>query len=304
MEKTTKSIRKITLIVSSIVLVVGLFVSIGFNIYFGVCYMKEESYLQSTEEIYIMEAGILRNNLEFHDGTDYELQYNFSHENYATLKSRYKLESTAKDGTEFEKALRLMNEFAPRLTHKSDYDNHIPINALDLLEYSLDNKNHGINCKNKAQILNEMCLSLGIYSRKVWIMPYSKYDGDCHVVNEVWDTSLNKWVMLDITNNTYWIDENTTPLSVLEIRNKAAMREFCTPVEVGDETDDLQGLKNKNIGNFLYIAKNMVYMEYCTEYTVGESKEYYLLFPQNIPTAEYKLLISKNAIESSPVKQG
>lgn len=289
------------LIVGSIVVIVGFLVSIGFNIYFEIAYLKADSYLQSTEEIYVMEAGILRNNLEFHDGTDYKLQYNFSHENYETLKSKYKLENTAKEGSEFEKALRLMDEYAPRLTHESNYDNHIPINALDLLEYSLDNKNQGINCRAKAQILNEMCLSLGIYSRKIWIMPYSKYDGDCHVVNEVWDTSLNKWVMLDITNNTYWIDDNKTPLSILEIRNKAALNEFCTPVEVGEKTNDLQGLKDKNIGNFLYIVKNIVYMEYCTEYTVGESKGYYLLLPQNIPT-EYELLISKNEIDSSPIK--
>lgn len=289
------------LIVGSIVVIVGFLVSIGFNIYFEIAYLKADSYLQSTEEIYVMEAGILRNNLEFHDGTDYKLQYNFSHENYETLKSKYKLENTAKEGSEFEKALRLMDEYAPRLTHESNYDNHIPINALDLLEYSLDNKNQGINCRAKAQILNEMCLSLGIYSRKVWIMPYSKYDGDCHVVNEVWDTSLNKWVMLDITNNTYWIDDNKTPLSILEIRNKAALNEFCTPVEVGEITNDLQGLKDKNIGNFLYIVKNIVYMEYCTEYTVGESKGYYLLLPQNIPT-EYELLINKNEIDSSPIK--
>ena len=107
--------------------------------------------------------------------------------------------------------------------------------------------------------------------------------------------------MLDITNNTYWIDDNKTPLSILEIRNKAALDEFCTPVEVGEKTNDLQGLKDKNIGNFLYIVKNIVYMEYCTEYTVGESKGYYLLLPQNIPT-EYELLISKNEIDSSPIK--
>lgn len=301
MEKSKKNIKNMLLIVGSIVVIVGFLVSIGFNIYFEIAYLKADSYLQSTEEIYVMEAGILRNNLEFHDGTDYKLQYNFSHENYETLKSKYKLENTAKEGSEFEKALRLMDEYAPRLTHESNYDNHIPINALDLLEYSLDNKNQGINCRAKAQILNEMCLSLGIYSRKVWIMPYSKYDGDCHVVNEVWDTSLNKWVMLDITNNTYWIDDNKTPLSILEIRNKAALNEFCTPVEVGEKTNDLQGLKDKNIGNFLYIVKNIVYMEYCTEYTVGESKGYYLLLPQNIQT-EYELLISKNEIDSSPIK--
>lgn len=263
--------------------------------------MKSDSYLQNTEEIYIMEAGILNKNLEFHGGTDYEFQYDFSHKNYEQLKSDYNLENTAKKGTEFERALRLMNEYAPRLTHKSDYDNHIAQSSIELLEYSLDNKNQGINCRAKAQILNEMCLALGIYSRKVWIMPYSDYDTDCHVVNEVWDSKLGKWVMLDITNNTYWVDGSNMPLSVLEIRAKAALREFCTPVEAGDNTKNLQKLKEKNIGNFLYIVKNMAWMEYCTEYTVGESKNYYILMPQNIPT-EYELLISKKSIEISPIK--
>jgi hypothetical protein len=174
------------------------------------------------------------------------------------------------------------------------------LKALSLLEYSLDNKGNGINCRCKAQILNEMCLSLGIYTRKVWIMPNSMYDSDCHVVNEVWDTKLNKWVMLDITNNQYWVDENGTPLSVLEIRRKGAMREFCTPVQVGDNTDNLERLKEKQIDDFLYIMKNMVYMEYCDRYTVGESDMLYLLFPENLDT-NYDKIISQDACERSPV---
>lgn len=301
MEKSKK--KKTHLVVGVIILIAGLLVSIGFNIYLGIYYIKQNTYLQSTEQIYIMEAGVLCNNLDFHDGTDYKLQYDFSHENYEVLKSKYQIANTAKGGTEFERALRLMNEYAPRLTHKSDYDNHRGQSAADLLEYSLNNRSHGINCRAKAQILNEMCLSLGIFSRKVWIMPYSGYDGDCHVVNEVWDNSLNKWVMLDITNNEYWVDESNTPLSVLEIRSNVALREFCTPVEVGDKANDLQKLKEKHIGDFLYIAKNLVFMEYCTEYTVGESDSFYLLAPQNVPRnapTENVLMISKTAIENAP----
>lgn len=299
MENNRKNVTKILLIVAAVILIIGLLVSIGFNIYQA--FFGWDSYLQSVDEIYIMESGILYNNLEFHDGTDYELQYDFSHKNYDTLKSKYQIENTAKAGTEFEKALRLMNEYAPRLTHKSNYDNHIAMNSLDLLEYSLDNRKQGINCRAKAQILNEMCLSIGIYARKVWIMPYSNYDGDCHVVNEIWDSALNKWIMLDITNNEYWVDENNTPLSVLEIRTKAALHDFCTPVEAGDKTNDLQKLKEKNIGDFLYIVKNMTYTAYCAEYTVGESKEKYYLLPQNMP-AKNALLISSQAVNSSPLK--
>lgn len=299
MEKSTGKTKKILLIVGSVILIAGLLVSIGVNIYQA--YFGWDSYLQSTDEIYIMEAGILRNNLEFHDGADYELKYDFSPESYGTLKSKYNLAATAKEGSEFERAMRLMNEYAPRLTHESYYDNHIAMNALDLLEYSLDNKRQGINCRSKAQILNEMCLSLGIYSRKVWIMPYSGYDNDCHVVNEVWDSALGKWIMLDITNNEYWVDENNTPLSVLEIRQKTAMQEFCTPVGAGDKTNNLQKLKEKNIGDFLYIVKNMVYTRYCADNTVDESEQKYTLLPKNIPTKS-QWLISLEAVERSPIK--
>lgn len=281
-----------------IILSAALTASIGMNVYQA--FFDGESYLQNPEEIYIMEAGILYNNREFADGEEIELTYDFFNDDYAILKEKYDIEKISGDGSEFEKAVRLMNEFAPRLTHKSDYDNHIEDKALPLLEYSLNKKSCGINCRAKAQILNEMCLSLGIFSRKVWIMPNSRYDGDCHVVNEVWDSSLNKWVMLDITNNEYWIDENCEPLSVLEIRTKGANQEFCTPVIVGEETEDVQKLKEKHTCDFLYIMKNMVYMEYLNNYTVGENETIYLLFPENLKT-DYEYIISENSVCKSPV---
>jgi len=247
-----------------------------------------------------MEAGILRNNLEFANGEDVDITYDFDNEDYAALISTYNIDDIAGNGTEFERALRLMDEFAPRLAHKSDYDNSVEMTSLALLQHSLDNKANGINCRSKAQILNEMLLALGIYSRKVWIMPNSGYDDDCHVVNEIWDCSLNKWIMLDITNNEYWVDESGMPLSVLEIRQKGAKMEFCTPIQPGDNAGNLERLRDKYIGDFLYIMKNMVYFEYCDTYSVGESDALYLLFPANLNT-NYDKLISLNSCENSPV---
>lgn len=272
--------------------------SIGMNIYF--LFFHTKSYLQDVDEIYIMESGILKNNLEFDEGTDYTFTYDFDNEEYPQLIQMYQIDQIAGNGTEFQKAMNLMNEFAPRLAHQSDYDNSVDMNALDLLAYSLDKREHGINCRNKAQILNEMCLALGIYSRKVWIMPNSKYDNDCHVVNEVWDTVLHKWVMLDITNNQYWVDENGHPLSVIEIRTKGANQEFCTPVTVGEKLENLTKLKERHISGFLYIMKNMVYMQYCDRYSVGESENQYLLFPETLNT-DYEYIISQASCERSPM---
>lgn len=269
---------EIILTIISIFLFVGLSISVVFNIK---QYIDSKNYIKSDEHIYATEAGIIDRNIEFMPGDDYEFTYDFSSEAYSELKRKYEIENTAKDGSEFKRSMRLMHEYAPRLKHDGWYDNHIPVNALDLLAFSLDNKKHGINCRGKAQILNEMCLALGIYSRKLWIFPYSAYDCDCHVVNEIWDSSLNKWIMLDITEDMYWVDENKTPLSVLEIREKIAKREFCTPVKVGDNLDDLKKLQEKHMDIFLYIAKNTVWMQYCADNTVGECDKIYTLCPKN-----------------------
>ena len=280
------------------VLIAGLIASIIFNILLAL--FPYQSYLQNASEIYIMEAGILRNNLEFADGEELKISYDFDCDDYGALVEKYHIDKIAGEGSEFDRALRLMDEFAPRLKHDSYYDNHIEINASALLEYSLNNRKHGINCRAKAQILNEMCLSLGIYARKVWIMPNSGYDIDCHVVNEVWDRQKSKWIMLDITNNEYWVDENGTPLSILEIRTKGAMREFCTPVRAGDKLNNLEKLQRRYYSDFLYIMKNMTYMEYCADYGANESSELYLLFPKNLTTS-YEYFLSEKAVISAPI---
>ena len=285
-------------------LVLVLLISIGFNVYFLVSdenYDAMVNYLRDPGQIRIVETGILQNHLEFRPGTDYEITYDFENEEYPVLIEQYDLERIAGEGTELERALNLMNEFGPRLFHQGDFGNTVEMNALSLLEYSLDKSDCGINCRNKAQILNEMCLALGIYARKVWIMPNSVYDGECHVVNEIWDTTLEKWVMLDITNNQYWVDAEGTPLSILEVRELGAKQEFCTPVFPGQELDDLKKVLSDNYGIYLYFMKNLVYMVYCDTQTVGETEILYYLLPEKLALA-YETVISEEAVRCSPVR--
>ena len=282
--------------------------SAGFLIYILSGYgswITYTSYLQNPQEIYDMEAGIIRTLLEFQDGEDVRITYDFDNSEYPELLSGYGIEKTAGNGSEFEKAKALMNAYSNKLKHDSGYDNHIEMNAPSLLKYSLNHRSHGINCRAKAQILNEMCLALGIYSRKVWLNPNSVYDSDCHVVNEVWDTKLNQWIMLDITNNYYWVDENGKPLSVLEIRNHIGNQEFCSPVTPDDSLKDLNKSFRQNFDNFLYIAKNMAYTYYCTDNSVGETENYYILLPKGCSLNENAplLLVSGKSIECSPDAQ-
>lgn len=261
---------------------------------------KQITYLQSPNQLEIILSGILYNNQELRAGENYDMIYDFDNEEYKVLVEKYGIEDIAGNCSEYKKALNLMNEFSKRLYHNSNYDNHIEMNALALLEYSLDNKKQGINCRGKSQIINEMCLALGIASRKIWIMPNSVYDNECHVVNEVWDSQLNKWVMFDITSNFYWVDENGTPLSAIEIRDHIANREFCTPVTPNDDCSNLKKTLDKNYSNYLYIAKNMVYIEYMINNTVGETSDICVLLPVAFTADEGVKIISREAVEKSP----
>ncbi|MBQ9897852.1 MAG: transglutaminase domain-containing protein [Ruminococcus sp.] len=282
-----------------IALSAALAMSVGYNVY-SLCFMeRQRSYLQSPEEIYCMECGVIEANSAIRSGGTVDIKYDFNAPEYARLREDYNLEAIAGEGSGFDRAVRLMDEFSGRLRHNGTFSaERENFNALYLLNYSLDQKRNGINCRAKAQILNEMCLALGIYSRKLWLMPISVYDSDCHVVNEVWDSERGAWIMLDITNDMYWVDENGTPLSALGIREKLSKQEFCTPVTPDDDLSDLEKSRDENCTELLYIAKNMVYLRYMDSYTVGESVVYDLM-PVNLDKP-YDFLISEESVTKAP----
>lgn len=307
MEKTRKR-KYITLIIVLTLLLIACIVYIIINQKTGK-YSENHTtkdvmleYICSKDSVYVLESGVIKRMSEFKSGNTYEIKYDFEHADYDILIRDYKIDEIAGTGTESEMAINLMNEFSGRLTHFSNYDSKREISAVPLLNYSLDNPEHGINCKNKAQILNGMCLALNIYCRKVWLMPNSIYDGECHVVNEVWDTSLNKWVMVDISNNIYWVNENGTPLSILEIRDRLENQEFCTPVYPKDGLEELTNSLQNNYGLFLYYAKNMVWFRYLTENTSTEGLDTYILVPECYDDELGSSYITREAIEASPIK--
>ena len=132
---------------------------------------EEESAQQ--KQLFDIYSGILFNNRDFGSGKREKIAYVFDCPEYKTLMEKYHIEQIAGEGTAFQRAERLLHWMSPRLKHKPDYDNHVPMNALDLLDYSLDRPENGMNCRNKSVILTECCLALGIYARRVYIMPLS-----------------------------------------------------------------------------------------------------------------------------------
>lgn len=219
---------------------------------------KKERLVAAEEKLYLY-SGILFHNQNFAQGNQEQIHYDFSCPEFAELKEKYALEEIAGKGGDFPRAKRLLHYLAPRLSHSSWYDNHVPFNALALLEYSLNNPEQGINCLNKSKILEECCLALGIYARRVFIMPYSPYDFDNHVVTEIYDRKRKKWIMLDPTTDGYFVDENKTPLSLLEMRERFANDRFVTFVSSTDRLKDLNRLREKYMEENAYICKNLFY---------------------------------------------
>lgn len=285
-------------IIALLILLAG---SIVYTVYTRKSYRsKYVSYVQNANEVYNMACGIIHNCESFHDGKPCTITYDLENEYYAELLKKYDIEKIAGTGSEFQKAIKLMDNFSGRLTHYSDYAEYTgDMNAMYLLDYSLDKSKKGINCRAKSQIMNESYLALGIYSRKLWINPLSVYDGECHVVNEIWDSEYKKWIMLDTTNNLYWVGEDKIPLSAIEIREKFANQDFITAVMPGEKLDNLQKLRDKHMDFVLYTAKNMAYLQYFLHYGEGEDEVAYALLPEKMKPWD-DCLISKEAVLAPP----
>ena len=285
-----------------IILTVLLAVAVGYIIY-GECNNDTEfvSYIQHKDEVYNMACGIIHNTETFREGNTEMITYDLEAPLYRELLEKYDIIRIAGEGSEFDKAINLMDYFSQRLSHNGNFTEYsADMDSVYLLQYSLDKPGHGIHCRAKAQIMNEEYLALGIYSRKLWINPLSVYDGECHVVNEIWDDQYKKWIMLDTTNDIYWVGEEKIPLSAIELRDKFAVQAFVTPVMPGEKLDDLQALKDRHMGLILYTAKNMAYLQYFLHYGVGEDNVVYSLLPETMEPFD-ECLISRETIEAPPV---
>lgn len=259
--------------------------------------MNDDELKESWEELLNIYKGILFNNPDFSSGKNDKIIYDFKCPEFRILKEKYNLESVAGEGGELEKAIRLLGFFAPRISHKSDFSNDIGCNAMDLLEYCLDKPEKGVNCLNKSKILQECCLALGIHARRIWLMPYSPYDTDNHVVIEIYDSNLKKWVMLDMTSNGYFVDGNGLPLSVLELRNSFTLNTFCeftkTTVEPEKFFTDMQ---MERLYYKQYFAKNLFFL-YAEVYNgFGNRNKHFVFTPQNFDLAKNMKLSDRGVV--------
>lgn len=172
--------------------------------------------------MYDVYAGILKMSDVFYDnGKNFKIKY-ILNQNKSQLCEKYHIDQIAGKCSELQKVKNLLVWLSYNISHKGDYDNHIYPDALNLLNYSFNNSQHGINCTALSTILSQCLSAIGIRTRTITLLPCSPCDLDCHVVCEAYVSELKKWIMLDPTYGTYITDSDNLPLSVTEIRTKLA----------------------------------------------------------------------------------
>ncbi len=232
-------------------------------------------------------AGILKMYEVFEEGENPEIQYEHDAEGLVELKQKYPIETIAGTGTTQEKVLNILLWIARTVMHTDTSDDSVEQQALALLDYAYDKSDKGVNCESLSTILVECLLSIGIKGRVVFLMPFSPYDCDNHVVAEAFIPEEDKWIMIDPTYNAFFTSAEGNILSVMELRECFADR---ISVQINDELfyndrdieqeqlkEIYEGYMLKNLFYFKCYRRNGFYSERGRDFLYIYPKDYNLL---------------------------
>lgn len=135
------------------------------------------------------------------------------------IRQDLKLDSIAGDGNELLQIFNLMHWVHDIVKHDGSSNSPTKKNAIDLIN-TCQTENRGINCRMMAIVLNECYLAMGIRSRYITCMPRETEFNDCHVINMVYSTELEKWIWIDPTFDAYVMNEKGNLLGISEVREK------------------------------------------------------------------------------------
>ncbi len=230
--------------------VIGLIATLMLIIFIGCATTYNRShYLELLRSYYEYEYEPIENLPEF-------TYMDSSDGNLVKLRETFKLEEVAGYGDEMSRIINLMKWVHNIVRHSGRSMNPSPKNTFNIIKVCQE-KNRGVNCRMMATILNEVYLSMGFKSRFITCMPEKKNFKDCHVINMVYSTTLDKWIYMDPTFEAYFTDENGNHLSIQEVRENF-MRE--KPLIVNDEIN-WNGEKLDKEEYISYMSKNLFRLE-------------------------------------------
>ena len=184
-------------------------------------------------------------------------------DNLKQVRNFFSLDSIAGNGDEISKILNILKWTHNNIRHDGSNWALAEFDAIDLYNY-YKATGKGINCRQLAQTLNEMYLSMGIPSRYVTCMPKNPKDPDCHVINSVWSSQLQKWIWIDPTFYAYVKDENGNLLGIAEVRERLINNKPLVLNEDANWNNQTPQTKEKYLES--YMAKNLYWIQ-CVDYS-------------------------------------
>lgn len=154
------------------------------------------------------------------DSVSYNFVYQQDTAKALQIREYFRLDTIVKP-TEvtWNRAIALARFVAKNIPHANQNNYPKKCNAIGLWEYTRTIE-PAFNCRLHSILLHELLLSEGIVNRFVTCLPADSLDSDCHVVNQVWLPEIQKWAMLDSDMRAWAEDENGTPLSLAEMRER------------------------------------------------------------------------------------
>lgn len=180
------------------------------------------------------------------------------HPDLVRIRKDLKLDSIAGEGSELSQIFNLMHWVHDLVKHDGGSNNPTLRNAIDLIKVC-ETENRGVNCRMMATILNECYLSMGIKSRHITCMPKETNFDDCHVINMVYSTDLDKWIWMDPTFDAYVMDGHGNLLGIEEVRQRLIKGESL--VLNADANWNRTFLQSKEMYLEQYMAKNLYRLE-------------------------------------------
>jgi hypothetical protein len=208
--------------------------------------------------------------------------------NLQNLKQKYDLETIAGNGDEISRITNLMFWVNENIKHDGSSENPHPPNADNIIETCI-NENRGVNCRMLATVLNDFYLAMGFISRHITCLPYDHEDNDCHVVNLVYLSQSEKWIMMDPSFAGYFKDENNNYIGLSEVRERLINNETLII------SDHLNHNKNKYTKKDYktYMSKNLfrfscpIKSEYNYEALDLNARKYIVLIPTEYVEKKY-----------------
>lgn len=147
------------------------------------------------------------------------LENMFIHLNsFDTLIKKYNLKTIADCDDDFKNVIKLMQWLTDNTYYSGAQFDFLPDDTLEILSFSFKKGfKKAINCRYKAIALTDILVAVGIDALPICLVDKNK--SGCHFIVGVCLKEKGKWIAVDPSFNTYFMDDDDNILDVFELRN-------------------------------------------------------------------------------------